>query len=240
MGNVLCQGFPIFNHLDPLRHHAYSEIFIRPIHQYELETSTLHEDMLATVMVAEKSAPGVLLFTRNHYPVIGDETMLDQIIETWELMLYYLERERSHRASQFTQMINAELHLPFAYQLSEIHVIDLIAHMKSPNVTTIAANLHMTRGAVSKIMARLMERGDVVSFRHPDNQKNVYFRLTERGEIVRNVHHQFHERARTHVKEFFSRYSPEELRIVQMFMSDITAHVDVMLVPVSHAGQCEV
>lgn len=165
--------------------------------------------------------------------------MLDQIVEAWELMLYHLERERIHRASQFSQILNAELHSRFAYQLSEIHVIDLITHIKSPNVTTIAANLNMTRGAVSKIMARLMTRGDVVSFQEPDNQKNVYFRLTERGEIVQNVHRLFHERARTHVKEFFSRYSPQELQIIEMFMSDVTAHVDVMLVPDGHIVQCE-
>ncbi len=157
--------------------------------------------------------------------------MLDRIVKTWESVLYHLEQQSRHRGLQLSRLVRAELHSEYTYQLSEIHVIDFIERTKNPNVTVIAAHLNMTRGAISKIMSKLLDRGDVVSFRQPDNQKNIYFQLTTRGEAVAKVHRIFHERAQTQIKELFSRYSAQELQIIQRFLSDVTTHVDLTLSP---------
>ncbi len=115
-----------------------------------------------------------------------------------------------------------------AYTLSELHVLHRIAGQDSTQVTSLAAHFGLTRGAISKIVNRLLERGDIISYRQPDNQKNVYYRCTDRGERVNVWHQAVHHEVRERVAEFFSRYTPQQLVTIEQFLCDVAEHLETL------------
>ncbi|WP_206917979.1 MarR family transcriptional regulator [Alicyclobacillus suci] len=155
----------------------------------------------------------------------------DEVARMWEVVVHHLEQEKDRNVARLMEAFSEkQFGLTDGYQLSEIHVIDLIGNMENPNVTAIAERMHMTRGAISKIASKLKQRGDIESFQLPDNQKNLYFRLTRRGQRIRRLHADIHAQAEKRVVNFFSRYAPEELQVIQTFLSDVSKHIEDMLV----------
>lgn len=74
------------------------------------------------------------------------------------------------------------------YTLSEIELIEHIALIPYANVTKLAAASYMTRGAISKLTKKLMNKGLIESYQQTDNKKEIYFRLTNKGQQVNQIH----------------------------------------------------
>ncbi len=70
------------------------------------------------------------------------------------------------------------------YKSSEVHCIEYIGRNVDSNVTKLAESFYMTRGAISKIAKKLMQKGIIESYQKPENKKEIYFRLTEQGKAV--------------------------------------------------------
>ncbi|MDR9756312.1 MAG: MarR family transcriptional regulator [Thermoanaerobacterales bacterium] len=105
--------------------------------------------------------------------------------------------------------------------LSEVHCIDLIGTLEYPNVTKMANEMDMTRGAISKICKRLLKKGLVESYRRPDNNKEIYYRLTEEGQHIYNEHKKLHSKARQDKLSVINNYSEHEQAIILRFLNDI-------------------
>ena len=74
------------------------------------------------------------------------------------------------------------------YGYSETHCIDNIGRLELPNVTKIAEQMQMTRGAISKMTKKLLAKGLIEKYTLETNKKEVYFKLTERaGFFLRNM-----------------------------------------------------
>ena len=86
------------------------------------------------------------------------------------------------------------------YKPSEIHCIDYIGKHEGTNVTEMAEAFHMTTGGVTKLTKKLAIRNLIESYRSPKNRKEVYFKLTDDGKAVYDIHEKihadFHERDR--------------------------------------------
>ena len=70
------------------------------------------------------------------------------------LTLFASYMEKQEILSKLTE--SEKLH---GYNYSEIHTIDAIGKIESPNVTGISEYMHMTRGAISKIAKKLQQDG---------------------------------------------------------------------------------
>ena len=79
--------------------------------------------------------------------------------------------------------------------LSELHVIACIGKQGQVNVTAISQEMDMTRGAISKISTKLLQRGYLVKKQRADNQKEVHFQLTPMGDEIFRLHEELHEQA---------------------------------------------
>ena len=105
--------------------------------------------------------------------------------------------------------------------LAEVHCIDRIGTIEYANVTKIANEMDMTRGAISKICKRLLNKGLVESYQRPDNNKEIYYRLTEDGQHVYNEHQTLHSQARQEKLSLINTYSEYEQSIILCFLNDI-------------------
>lgn len=113
------------------------------------------------------------------------------------------------------------------YTPSEVHCIESIGKNAGPNVRKLAESLYMTRGAISKLTKRLINKNLIESYQSPDNKKEIYFKLTDQGkkifEIHENLHKQFYERD----KIVFEQMTEEQFDSMLKFLEDYSNHLDV-------------
>ncbi|AUM64469.1 MarR family transcriptional regulator [Brevibacillus laterosporus] len=107
--------------------------------------------------------------------------------------------------------------------LSELHVIACIGKQGQVNVTAISQEMDMTRGAISKISTKLLQRGYLVKKQRADNQKEVHFQLTPMGDEIFRLHEELHEQAERRIERFLQKYSSSELAFIDRLLSDAIA-----------------
>ena len=75
------------------------------------------------------------------------------------------------------------------YGYSETHCIDNIGRLELPNVTKIAEQMQMTRGAISKMTKKLLAKGLIEKYTLETNKKEVYLRNAARFSLrnMKNV-----------------------------------------------------
>lgn len=112
------------------------------------------------------------------------------------------------------------------YGYSETHCIDYIGRLELPNVTKIAEHMGMTRGAISKMTKKLLEKGLIEKYTLETNKKEIYFRLTEQGKELFDEHAKRHERWERRDMEFLSRYSKDEVCMVHKFMKEFNGYLE--------------
>jgi DNA-binding MarR family transcriptional regulator len=105
--------------------------------------------------------------------------------------------------------------------LAETHCIDWIGSLEYANVTKVAGEMDMTRGAISKICKKLLCRRLIESFQRPDNQKEIYFRLTESGSRVYDEHKKAHNEAIKQKMAVLAEYSDVEKMLILRFLNDM-------------------
>ncbi len=89
------------------------------------------------------------------------------------------------------------------YGVSEIHCIDFIGKIENPNVTKISENMNMTRGAISKICKKLLNSKLIDKYKKPENDKEIYFKLTKSGEELYKRHEIKHKQWEERNNNFF-------------------------------------
>lgn len=115
------------------------------------------------------------------------------------------------------------------YGVSEIHCIDLIGEMKDPNVTKISQGMNMTRGAISKISKKLLNANLIEKYKKPDNDKEIYFKLTELGEKLYKQHEIKHKKWEERNDIFFNNISKEDQEIVANFLMKFNNYLDEII-----------
>ncbi|MBP2651419.1 MAG: transcriptional regulator, MarR family [Firmicutes bacterium] len=77
---------------------------------------------------------------------------------------------------------------------SELHMLDVIGKNPGINVTEIAEKLGITKGAVPKIIRKLVDKDLIFRYQTKDNKKIVKFKLTDKGRIAFQGHIEFHQK----------------------------------------------
>ncbi len=112
------------------------------------------------------------------------------------------------------------------FKSSEVHYIECIGRNAEPNVTKLAESLYMTRGAISKMTKKLEKKGIIESYQKPDNKKEIYFRLTEQGQKIYNIHEELHREFRERDKVVFEQITDEQFDRVLSFIEKYNSHLD--------------
>ncbi|RAN85289.1 MarR family transcriptional regulator [Bacillus sp. SRB_331] len=111
--------------------------------------------------------------------------------------------------------------------LSELHVIECIGKTGLMNVTAITAEMGMTKGAISKICTKLFQKQFVEKMKMLDNQKEIFFRLTESGAEIYKAHEKLHKQAEEKWLLLLDGYTKEEQDCIQRFIKDVTGHLEI-------------
>ena len=105
--------------------------------------------------------------------------------------------------------------------LAEVHCINAIGNLEQANVTKIAKKMCMTRGAISKINKKLLKRSLIESYQLPNNQKEIYYKLTDAGLKLYDIHAKCHIKSAQKKISVIKKYTSEEQNIVLKFLSEM-------------------
>ena len=109
---------------------------------------------------------------------------------------------------------------------SEVHCIEYIERNADSNVTKLAGSSYMTRGAISKMTRKLMQKGIIESYQKPDNKKEICFRLTGRGKAIYKVHEKLHKEFQERDKAVFEQVTDEQFDSMLSFAAQYSRHLD--------------
>ena len=129
--------------------------------------------------------------------------------------------ERQDMLSKLTENVCLD-----EYGYSETHCIDYIGRLELPNVTKIAEHMQMTRGAISKMTKKLLNKGLIEKYSLETNKKEVYFRLTEQGRLLFNEHEKRHKLWEKRDMQLLSRYSKDEIVLICRFMKEFNEYLE--------------
>lgn len=115
------------------------------------------------------------------------------------------------------------------YGISEIHCVYAIGNIKDPNVTKIAYNMNMTRGAISKICKKLLEKKVIDKYKKIENDKEIYFNLTEAGKEMYVYHEIKHKQWEERNNKFFESVNIEEQEIVSDFLGKFNDYLNYLI-----------
>jgi DNA-binding MarR family transcriptional regulator len=110
---------------------------------------------------------------------------------------------------------------------SEVHCIEYIGRNAEPNVTKLAESFYMTSGAISKLTKKLIAKGLIESYQKPDNRKEIYFRLTERGQAVYQTHEELHKEFQERDKAVIEQVTEEQIDSMLCLVEKYRRHLDV-------------
>ena len=111
------------------------------------------------------------------------------------------------------------------YSLSEIELIEHVEVIPEANVTKLAAASYMTRGAISKLTKKLMQKEILESYQNEENKKEIYFRLTEEGRKINEIHQKLHQSFLERDKEVFDPMTNEEFDTIFRFIGRYRYHL---------------
>jgi DNA-binding MarR family transcriptional regulator len=121
--------------------------------------------------------------------------------------------------------------------LAEVHCIDWIGMIDDANVTKIAREMGLTRGAVSKISKKLLAKGWIEKYQRSGNNKEIYYRLTAEGQPVYNEHKKCHNQAIQEKLTLLTTYTDQEQVTILHFLADINGLLDSKLADEIHDAE---
>lgn len=106
---------------------------------------------------------------------------------------------------------------------NEIHTVEYIAESSTTNMTDIANQLGLTKGAVSKMIAKLENLGLLVRYKYQPNQKEIYIHLTRLGVEAYEGHKEYHQDMWKRLSGYFAALDQEHQGVIVDFLDNYLA-----------------
>lgn len=135
------------------------------------------------------------------------EKLLDLLIQFLEAEKLFEKNHKSQTGALFEE-----------FSISEMHCVDFVFKTELPNVTKLSEKMNITKGGVSKIIKKLIEKNAIESFSVDTNKKKIYYKLTNKGKEVFKLHKNIHEKWCEINLEFFKNCSKEEIKYTILFL----------------------
>lgn len=119
---------------------------------------------------------------------------------------------------------------------SEIHCIDAIGKISDPNVTKLANQMKMTKGAISKITTKLLHAGFIDKYSKEGNAKEIFYSLTPQGMKMFQEHLKRHELWEERDLNFLTSYSNKTLKEVDNFLNDFNTYLENQILLLTKKG----
>ncbi|MBC3886776.1 MarR family transcriptional regulator [Acetobacterium paludosum] len=104
---------------------------------------------------------------------------------------------------------------------SEIHTIEAIKNHANVNASELSNILGITNGAVTQITSKLKKKGLVDQYNTVSNKKEVYYRLTDKGEIANLGHDKHHKEVYKKLNQYIDSLEDDKIEIINTFLDKL-------------------
>lgn len=111
---------------------------------------------------------------------------------------------------------------------AEVHMIEMIGSYEAITTTKLAEKLGITKGAVSQITRKLLEKDLIIKIPSAQRSNEVLISLTDKGRIVYSYHQSMHEKMLGKIDSVLSGLSDDGkmaleqiIRIIDDSLNDI-------------------
>ncbi|MCD8355705.1 MAG: MarR family transcriptional regulator [Clostridia bacterium] len=112
------------------------------------------------------------------------------------------------------------------YKPSEIHCIQYIGDNPNSNVTKLADAFNMTTGGVTKLTKKLIEKNLLDTYKSPNNKKEIYFTLTDKGRKIYSIHQALDIEFQQRDREIFDGITEDTYASMMNFFKQYSEHLD--------------
>ncbi|GGP16310.1 MarR family transcriptional regulator [Oceanobacillus neutriphilus] len=103
--------------------------------------------------------------------------------------------------------------------LTQLHIMALInEYPNASNNTFLSKELSISKPAITKAINSLIEEGMVLSKKKENDQKAVYYTLTNSGQQLAAVHDRMHQIAEDRYIQLLDQFSDDELELIIKFL----------------------
>lgn len=109
---------------------------------------------------------------------------------------------------------------------SDIHTVVAVSRSPGCNLTQLAALLSISKAAVSKFAAKLVRMGYLAKSRRMDNDREVIFNLTKKGQAAVRGHEAFEAKTFGPLFEIESNLSDSDYRAIREYFQQMRTVVE--------------
>lgn len=101
---------------------------------------------------------------------------------------------------------------------AEVTFLECITRNESENASGLAKCLGVSKGAVTQLSAKLLQKELIAAGKRDDNKKEKYYRLTRRGRQLMGQHHMEHDKANRRIHAFLATATAAETDVIVRFL----------------------
>ena len=72
--------------------------------------------------------------------------------------------------------------------LTQMNYLETISQLGNPNLTELAAELHLTKPTVKSLVDKLIEKDFIYRVKSDDDRRSAHFHLTVKGKLINHTH----------------------------------------------------
>ncbi|WP_010268368.1 MarR family transcriptional regulator [Paenibacillus senegalensis] len=105
------------------------------------------------------------------------------------------------------------------WSVTQLHILSLIKRLPfKMNNTSLAAELNLSKAAITKAVNTLIQHNLVVTAKKADNLKEIYYEVTDQGKQLAAEHDKMHNQAEKKYHELFSHFHDDEIDVIIRFL----------------------
>lgn len=151
------------------------------------------------------------------------EYLIKEVWETAKDLQYKIQseddEEKQWLIQNSTNLVVTELIKEMTVLM--LHVLDAIGRLEPVNGITISKQFGISRGSISKITRKLVEKEIIIMETLPDNKKEILFRTTPLGKEICKLHLDLHQQIDSGINRFLQQYTEDELGTTLKVLSDV-------------------